>query len=234
MQRVAGGFLQKRSAIVLKEQRDDQGRLIFSQMTEVIELPNGVWQFGRGRDAVTITSVDQVSEFGEDIQTAVAQALKKMKQGKIKPPQPSKPMNRQQETSSEVLNFFKAMTPEQQERMLDLFRQTLSTTGDSVAQGPSINSHADGYGDQPPVPVGADIESSFVLPPGCKWSDPRDPRCGYLKPTGIEDSHGQETYSWHETPEFGNILDRSAEAGVTLRRVPTDMDAALEEMRTAQ
>lgn len=198
MQRLAGNFLVKRTV-----QAYDNGNIV-----ELYELPNGQWQFGKGRDATVVTSIDQVANFDTDTKAAVEHWLESRKnQPPAQPVQQGQTPAIAGETVKDQLGRAIALMPDDvAARLLLAITQTLGPVGDSIAQEEQINTHADGFGqDQDFAPPAS---QAFVLPEGARWADPDNQAAGYLTNTGQLDDKQQPIVHWHPTPAFHRVQER--------------------------
>lgn len=224
MQKLAGNFFVKRSAVVMGPGGDTM---------ELYELPNGQWQFGKGRDAVVVTSLDQVSMVTDaNILTAVAAWIERMKnrQAPDAVQQGHTPLLAGHTVKDRLSQAISVMSPEMMARMLDSIEKVMGPVADSLTQAPEVNSHSDGYGqDQGMAAPGETVASPFILPAGAKWVNPSNQGAGYLSPTGIADDKGLPIMGWHPSPDF-DVADQR-DSSSSLDTVPLQIhDPAAEEM----
>ena len=156
MQRLGTNFIIKKSTQAL----------IDGQTYVACLLSDGSWVLGMGETAQYVTSLEQVSMFGQEIQDQVKAWLAACQSNpalvlKAKPHTEAK-VN----VKSELSRIVDALPPETQAAMLNLLKDTLFEAGDSlaVAAQPQPNSGQDGYG-----------QESFVPAPDADLPDDLDP-----------------------------------------------------------
>lgn len=181
MQRIGNDFLVKRSVQIYSQ---DGGGMI----KELFELPNGQWQFGKGKDAQVVTSLEQVKEFDEGTQTAVSKWLERIKHQPT--PQPvtaggPTPVLAGDTARDQLSRAISKMPEEVVNRLLTAITQTMGPVADSITQESPINHHSDGFGqdqNNPPLPEGASVipRATDVLPEGAWWADPGNKAAGYF------------------------------------------------------
>lgn len=221
MQRLAGDFLVKRCVqAYIQDEKTKQSNIV-----ELYELPNGQWQFGKGRDATVVTSVDQVKEFDEGTQTAVAAWLDRIKHLPTAPPvvQGETPILFGESARDRLGRAISCMSEEVVNRLLMAVEQTIGPVADSLTQGQQVNHYSDGFGqdqgNHPPGPV------AFQLPEGAWWAEEGRPVAGYFTPYTvikdelgniieqrmITDGKGKTKPQWHPTPEFESYVAQSSD-----------------------
>lgn len=205
MQRLSGDFTVKR--IVTTYSTQGGGVII-----ELYELPNGQWQFGKGKDAVVVTSLEQVEAFDQSTKEAVGKWLDRVK-ALPTPPAPvvqgGTPSSLTGESSRDQLSRLLSRIPDNVvDRLLGAITQTLEPIADSLTQPEPANSHSGGFGDGSTIPPAA---VPFTLPEGAMWVDPSRPESGYFtldyehtEPAKMPDGKLVEVPSrrWHPTPQF--------------------------------
>lgn len=202
MQRLAGDFLVKRTVKVY-----GQGGAV----TELYELPNGQWQFGKGRDAVVVRSLDQVSALDESTKKDVEAWLERTKHRPAPEPiqQGQTPLLAGETVKDRLSQAINNMPNEVAARMLLAIEQTLGPVADSLKQSAPINHHSDGYGQDLSMPAPASVGGGFVLPEGARWANPNNQASGYLMPIpGVKDEKNVPVMAWHPTPDFHAITEQ--------------------------
>jgi len=220
MQRLAGDFMVGPRII---STYTPQGNIV-----DLYQLPSGQWQYGKGRDAVVITSLDQVVLVDKDGNSTIdpdslasIKAWIKLIQDRPTPTavqQGMTPVIEGQTSRDQLSHAISKMSDENVNRILNAIVQTMGPIADSINQGEQVNSHSDGYGqDQGMYPPGAvQMPAAFHLPPGARWADPRNPASGYLTfDSGITDELGKPASSWHPTPEFHALLQQPDPTPIT-------------------
>lgn len=218
MQRTGRDFYQNRSAQIYSKAD--------GVIKEVIELPNGQWQFGRGRDAVVVTNIEEVKEFGEDVQTAVAKWLEKVK-GMSTQPQAVKegptPQLQGESVRDQLDQALRRMPDSALNRILHAITSTLGPEADSLAQGGPVNSHGDGFGQDQTFPAPA-ATGGFTLPEGAWWAEEGRPEAGYYTfNPGVTDAKGRPTKQWHQTPQSLDVIEAAPDK--------TDVELEMERER---
>jgi len=177
---------------------------------DLYELPNGQWQFGKGRDARVVERLDDVAAFDEQTKKDVAVWLEKVKESQVKPVAMQAGVQGNvsaESTHDRLIRRLENMSPEMEARILLAIENTVGPVEDSLHAGEHVNSHADGYGQG--EPVHAPGQQQFVLPAGAVWADERTPAAGYYThDEEIKDSKGQPTKRWHATPQFNETLEQ--------------------------
>ena len=230
MQRLAGDFLVKRVVSVY-----GQG----GATTELYELPNGQWQFGKGKDAVVVTDLSQVAGLDEGTQTAVAAWLDRTK-NMPKPTavqQGQTPLLAGDSVKDRLSQAITNMPNEVAARMLLAIEQVMGPVADSLKQGAQINHHSDGYGqDQDMAAPGSVQPAAFQLPDGAKWAQPGNPASGYLTPDyEVKDERGQPSMRWHPTPAFHAFSDRANDTAAGPKGADlSDVEMEMERERKAR
>lgn len=203
MQVLAGGFHVKRSHIVY-----EPGGI----SRELFELPNGQWQFGKGRDASVITSLEDIAAVTDhNIRSAVEAWLERTKGQALQPVQQGATPLLAGTTVKDKLSLAISRMPEDvAARLLGSIEQVLGSVVDSISQADTVNHHGDGYGqDQAVIPPGA---VPFNLPEGAIWAQPGNPTAGYLVPDlEIKDERGKPSMRWHPTPQFEQFIQAAPE-----------------------
>ena len=231
MQRLSGDFTVKRIVTAYSEQR---GGVI----VELYELPNGQWQFGRGRDATTVKSMDEVEEFDPATKEAVSKWLDRIKALPSPPEaviQGDKPASLSVESSRAQLDRLMGKLPDSViDRLLSSITQTIEPMADSLTQAYPANSHSGGFGDASTVPPGA---VPFMLPEGATWADPSRPESGYFT---VDREHTEKVRmpdgsiadvpakQWHPTPQF-ETFTRQAPDGTDVSSIESQMDREREQ-----
>lgn len=206
MQRLAGDFLVKRSVMVY----DKSGNT-----AEIYELPNGQWQFGKGRDAVVITDMGQIEHIAGSIdantKATIAAWVEKIKNRPTPEAvqQGQTPLLEGVSARDRLSTAISRMSDEVANRLLLAIESTLGPVADSLSQEAQANHHGGHYGDPG---AHAPATTGFTLPEGSKWADPQNPASGYLSPDyQIKDERGQPTMRWHPTPEFNAVVEASSD-----------------------
>lgn len=205
MQRLAGDFLVKRVVSVY-----GQG----GATTELYELPNGQWQFGKGRDAVVVTDLSQVAGLDEGTQTAVAAWLERTKGlPKLAAVQQGQTPLLAGETVKDRLSQAIANMPSDvAARLLLAVESVMGPVADSLSQAQQANHHSDGYGQGEGLAAPGSVSAGFVLPPGGWWADPTNKAGGYFTPDfEVRDERGQPSARWHPTPEFEAFTETASD-----------------------
>lgn len=202
MQRLAGDFLVKRVVSLY-----GQG----GATTELYELPNGQWQFGKGKDAVVVTELSQVAALDPGTQADVAAWLERTK-SLPKPAavqQGQTPLLAGGSVKDRLSQAIANMPNEIAARLLLSIEQVLGPVADSLKQGAQVNHHSDGYGQDQMMAAPGSVESAaFQLPEGARWAQPGNPASGYLTPDfEVKDERGQPSMRWHPTPDFHAFAD---------------------------
>ena len=215
MQRIGNDFTQKRSAQVYSK---DGGGMI----KEAIELPNGQWQFGKGKDAQVITDVEQVKEFGEDVQTAVAGWLKRTQH--LPTPSPVVaggpiPLIAGHTVKDQLTHAIQNMPDDVAARILSAITQTVAPVADSINQEAPVNHHSDGFGqDQASHVPGGIPAATDDLPSGAWWVDASNKAAGYYTPNYTITEKAKlpsgeivdvPTKTWHPTATFQRMQDKA-------------------------
>ena len=227
MQRLAGNFMVNRVVML---------HIGAGDIAELYELPNGQWQFGKGRDARVVASLDDVKDLDEGTKKDVAAWLEKVKVSNVKPVPMQAGVSENVTAESARVRLqhrLDNMSPEMTARLLLAIENTLGPAQDSMNAGPQINSHADGYGD--PEQTFAPGNQPFSLPAGAVWADERTPAAGYYThDEEIKDGQGNPTKRWHPTPQFHEMASRP-ETGSTLDPVdPLELELAAERQKNAE
>lgn len=236
MQRIGNDFLVKRMVTIYSA---DGGGMI----KELYELPNGQWQFGKGKDAQVITSIEQVKEFDEGTQTAVQYWLERTKSQ----PTPSPviaggptPMVAGETVADRLSRALSLMPREVQENVLRAIEQTLGPVADSITQEAPVNHHSDGFGqDQAShVPGGIPIATD-ELPSGAWWVDSNNKAAGYYTPNYTITEKAKlpsgeivdvPTKTWHPTATFQRMQDKAPDKS----DAELEMEAEREKFLAAQ
>lgn len=224
MQRLAGGFLVKRSVMA----HIGQGNI-----SELYELPNGQWQFGKGKDAKVVTGIEDVDGFDDGTKADVQTWLNKVKATKQTPVamQAGGDVNINTEGArARMYRTLEKMSDEVVTRLLHSVEQTLGPIADSMTQPGQMNSHSDGYGDPDLPPPGSSEVQPFHLPSGAKWAQEGNPSAGYLtQVNNLTDDKGYPVTQWHPTPEFHQSAAQ-ADTGSTLDGIlPGSKESDLEK-----
>lgn len=226
MQRLSGNFLVNRVAMV----HIGDGNIV-----ELYELPNGQWQFGKGRDATVITSMEQVENFDPNTKEAVAKWLALVAEKNLKPVamQAGVEANKSAESPHDRLTKrISEMNPETVARLLLAIENTLGPTDDSRKQGEQVNSHADGFGQDAENFAPGDTAQPFELPAGAIWADPRNRASGYFTlDDENKDGRGIAAKKWHPTPEFQAFLDKPETFSTIDAIDPVAAEMALERQK---
>ena len=221
------------------------------QSIELYKLPNGQWQFGKGRDAVVITDMTQVDEIPQvegkpaiDPQTRedIHKWVEKIKH------QPTPAAVQQGQTPllagisarDQLSRAISVMPEEVVNRLLLAVTNTLGPLADSINQESPINHHSDGYGQDQGMHQPA--TQPFTLPEDSRWVDPSNPASGYLSPmyreggAVVTDKQGKPITQWHPTPEFHQVTDRPepipiAETTPLNVHQPKDVEEEMEQAR---
>lgn len=177
-------------------------------MVELFELPNGQWQFGKGRDATVITSMEQIAMVSDPgirkdieawIEKTKGQALQPVQQG-------GSPVVGGETVQDQLIYAITHMPGDAQARMLEAIKQVMQPIAHSLAQPAPANHYSDGFGQDQQLPPPASIP--FVLPEGAKWAQEGNPASGYLVPDlTMTDEKGQHPMRWHQTPQFTQFLE---------------------------
>lgn len=194
MQRLAGNFIIKRSFVSYGAD---------GNMAELYELPNGQWQFGKGREATVITSMEQVSMVTDPavrkdieawIERTKGQTLQAVQQG-------ATPLLAGETVRDRLSTALSRMPDEAVARILGSIEQVMGPIADSLNAAAQTNHYSDGFGqDQNYVPPAS---IPFALPEGARWSQEGRPERGYLTPDPtVKDEKGNPTMRWHPTPQF--------------------------------
>lgn len=226
MQRLSGDFTVKR--IVTTYSTQGGGVIV-----ELYELPNGQWQFGKGKDAVVVTTLEQVAEFDSSTKDAVAKWLDRVKALPTPPAavvQGGQPASFTGESSRDQLSRLLSRVPDSVvDRLLGAITQTLEPIADSLTQPDAVNSHVGGFGDASTLPPGA---IPFSLPEGASWADPARPESGYFtldyelaEKATLPDGRVVDVPSrrWHPTPQFHEFVRSTADK--------TDIELAMDAER---
>jgi hypothetical protein len=203
MQRIGQDFVVKQSASVLK----DGGITL-----ELYELPNGQWQFGKGRDAKVVTSLEEVADFSEPVQKQVAEWLERRKNMPQAAPVIQGSVPQSGDVGSKLLQAIGLMDPEMKAKLLHSIESVLGPVADSLTQAAPVNSHGDGFGQDQFVPELAAQIQAFVLPQGARYVDPNNQDAGYLSPSGRTDDKGVPEMTWKPTPKYIRIQEGREEA----------------------
>ncbi len=203
MQRLAGNFIIKRSFISYGSD---------GNMVELYELPNGQWQFGKGRDATVITSMEQIAMVSDPavrkdieawIERSKGQSLQAVQQGAM-------PLLAGDTVRDRLSTALSRMPEEAVARILGSIEQIMGPIADSLSTSAETNHYSDGFGQdqeyRPPATI------PFTLPEGAKWAQEGRPEGGYLTPdTTVRDEKGKPTMRWHPTPQFAQFVDTAPE-----------------------
>lgn len=206
MQRIGNDFFVKRSVQIYSQ---DNGGMI----KELFELPSGQWQFGKGRDAQVVTTLEQVKEFDEGTQTAVQKWLDRTKNQPV--PQPiiaggPTPMLAGDSVRDRLGRAISMMSEEVVNRLLTAIESTVGPVADSITQEAPINHHSDGFGQDQHTPVPGAVP--FTLPEGAWWAEQGRPEVGYYTvDPEVKDERGQPTKRWHATPQFHAYVEQAPE-----------------------
>lgn len=200
MQRLAGNFLVKRSVVVYGTD---------GNMAELYELPNGQWQFGKGREATVVTNMEQVSMVSDPAVLQSIQAWVERTKGQALQPvqQGATPLLAGETVRDRLSQALGRMPDEAVARILSSIEQVMAPMADSLSMPAATNHYSDGYGqDQGIVPPAA---IPFTLPEGARWAREGRPEQGYLTPdpNGLTDEKGQPAMRWHQTPQFLQSID---------------------------
>lgn len=212
MQRIGADFVVKSSVMALKP-----GGVTL----ELYEMPNGQWQFGKGKDAKVITRIEEVSgfsvvngekvpDFHESIITRVQQWLERVKHQPTPAPMVEGAAKATPDTALKIVRAINAMAPEMQAKVLLAIESVVGPVADSLTQGELVNSHGDGFGQDQPIAAPARVP--FRLPEGSRYVDPANPSNGYLTPTGRSDEKGHPEMMWRPTPDYLHIQGDKVEA----------------------
>ncbi len=202
MQRLAGNFIIKRSFISYGAD---------GNMAELYELPNGQWQFGKGRDATVITSMEQVPmvtdpAIREDIEAWIdrtkGQTLQAVQQG-------ATPLLAGETVRDRLSTALSRMPDEAVARILGSIEQVMGPIADSLNAAAPTNHYSDGFGQDQPYAPPASIP--FTLPEGARWAQEGHPERGYLTPGTITDEKGNRAMQWHPTPQFADFVESAPE-----------------------
>lgn len=200
MQRLAGDFLVKRVVAIY-----GQG----GATTELYELPNGQWQFGKGRDAVVVRSLDDVSMCDAGTQKDVAAWLDRTKNRPTPEPvqQGQTPMLAGETVKDRLSQAIAHMPDDAVARVLGAIEQVMGPIADSLKQAAETNHYSDGYGQDQGMHAPASVP--FQLPEGARWVDQNRPESGYytFNPE-VTDERGHPTAKWNPTPEFHAMTTR--------------------------
>lgn len=233
MQRLAGDFLVKRTAVIYGASGDTK---------ELYELPNGQWQFGKGRDAQVIRTVEDIA--GVEDQSIIRDVTAWLERTKNRPTpeavqQGMTPLLTGETPKDRLGRAISQMSNEVVNRLLLAIEQTMGPIADSINQGESINHHSAGYGQDQGMHEPATTEQApFVLPPGAKWADPTRPSSGYLQMIpGADgsprlDDHGVPMTSWHPTPEFHDLMSHPEPVPVAETVPASGVEREMEEERS--
>lgn len=226
MQRLSGDFTVKR--IVTTYSTQGGGVII-----ELYELPNGQWQFGKGKDAVVVTSLEQVAEFDPHTKEAVSKWLDRVKALPTPPAavvQGGQPASLSGESARDQLSRMLSRLPDHAiDRVLNAFNQALEPIADSLTQPDPVNSHSGGFGEATTLPPGA---VPFTLPEGASWADPARPESGYFTPDYEHTEKAKlpsgqivdvPSRRWHPTPQFETFALNAPDK--------TDIELAMDEER---
>jgi len=234
MQRLAGDFLVRRTVKVY-----GQGGAV----TELYELPNGQWQFGKGRDAVVVRSLDQVSALDESTKKDVEAWLERTKHRPAPEPiqQGQTPLLAGETVKDRLSQAINNMPNEIAARLLLAVEQTLGPVADSLKQSAPINHHSDGYGQDMGMPAPASVDAGgFSLPAGARWANPNNPASGYLMPDmEVRDEKGNPTTRWHPTPDFHAVTEQPepvpiADTAPLKVHVPDDIEKEIAQERRSR
>ena len=230
MQRLAGDFLVKRVVSLY-----GQG----GATTELYELPNGQWQFGKGKDAVVVTELSQVATLDAGTQADVAAWLDRTK-NLPKPTavqQGMTPLLAGDSVKDRLSQAITNMPNEIAARLLLSIEQVLGPVADSLKQGAPVNHHSDGYGQDQMMAAPGSVEASpFQLPEGARWAQPGNPASGYLTPDfEVKDERGQPSMRWHPTPDFHAFTDHAADTAAGPKGASlTDVEQEMEKERSSR
>lgn len=202
MQRLAGNFIIKRSFISYGAD---------GNMAELYELPNGQWQFGKGRDATVITSMEQVPmvtdpSVRKDIEAWIertkGQTLQAVQQGAM-------PLLAGETPRDRLSTALSRMPDEAIARILGSIEQVMGPIADSLNAAAPTNHYSDGFGQDQSYAPPASIP--FTLPEGARWAQEGHPERGYLTPGTIKDEKGNIAMQWHPTPQFATFVEMDPE-----------------------
>ena len=230
MQRLAGDFLGKRMIPM---------PLPGGGMAELWELPNGQWQIGKGRDAVVITSMEQVQDVTDgSAKASIAQWIERTKGMTVAAVQQGQTPLLAGETVKDRLSQAIANMPNEiAARILGSIEQVLGPVADSLSQGPQVNHHSDGYGQDQMMAAPCSVESApFQLPEGARWAQQGNPAAGYLTPDfEVKDERGQPSMRWHPTPDFHAFTDHAADTAAGPKGASlTDVEQEMEKERSSR
>lgn len=217
MQRLAGNFIIKRSVVSYGAD---------GNMVELYELPNGQWQFGKGRDATVVTSMEQISVVTDPavrkdieawIERSKGQPLQAVQQG-------ATPLLEGETVRDRLSTALSRMPEEAVARILGSIEQVMGPIADSLSASAQTNHYSDGFGqDQAYLPPSA---IPFMLPEGAKWAQEGRPESGYLTPDPtVRDEKGNVTMRWHPTPQFAEMVEAAPEKTA----IEIEMDAEREK-----
>lgn len=226
MQRLSGGFLVKQVVMYHVGAGD---------ISELYELPNGQWQFGRGHGAKVVSSLEEVANLDVGTKEQVAKWLARVAEQKLTPVamQGGEQANiHTKDARGRLAQRIAHMSDEVVHRMLLSIEQTLGPIDESMNQSGPANSHSEGYGDEGQF-APADTAVPFQLPAGGRWAQEHNPSAGYLTPLGSVDEKGHPVMQWHPTPEFHAVLDR-VETGGSLDQVPRVVHDPVASERAAE
>lgn len=213
MQRLGDGFLVKRMIPM---------PLPGGGMADLYELPNGQWQFGKGREATVVTSMEQVADVTDaNAKEAIAKWIDRTKSMPVQPVigEGPKPVLSGHSTRDQLSRAIANMPEEAVNRILMAITQTMGPIADSITQEPQVNSYGDGFGQDLDIPVPG---QPFTLPPDAEWVNPSNPASGYYTPyvevknhlgevidrTVVRDAKGNPSRHWNPTPAFHQALNR--------------------------
>lgn len=213
MQRQAGEFLCKRSFTLY-----GQGGAV----VELYELPNGQWQFGKGRDATVVQSMSEVSMVTDQkVLADIAAWLERTKDlPKVPVQQGQTPLLAGESVKDRLGRAINLMSEEVAARLLNAIEQTLGPVADSLTQPAPVNHHSDGFGQDQQVHAPGSVEPQrWQLPDGAEWADPSNPAAGYLTPIpGLMDDHGVPMKAWHPTPAFNQFVESATDEKSEIER----------------
>lgn len=215
------------------------------QSIELYKLPNGQWQFGKGRDAVVITDMKQVDGI-EQIDPQTREDINKWVEKIKHHPAPAAaqqgqtPLLAGQSARDQLSRAISIMPDEVVNRLLLAVTNTLGPVADSITQAAPINHHSDGYGQDQGMHQPA--TQPFMLPEDSRWVDPSNPASGYLSPmyredgSVVMDKQGKPITQWHPTPEFHQVTDRPdpipiADTTPLNAHKPSDVEEEMEQAR---
>lgn len=214
MQRLGDGFLVKR---MIPMPMPGGGSVY------LYELPNGQWQFGRGKDATVVTNLDQVSEVSDESAKAdIAKWIERTREMKIAPVvEGPAPVLQGMSARDQLSHAISRMPEEAVNRILTAITQTMGPIADSITQGGQTNHYGDGFGQDQAVSTPGMVQPTpFQLPPDGQWVDEKNHAAGFYTPymvvknaqgevvdrTVVRDAKGNPTKHWNPAPEFHQMV----------------------------